>query len=325
MKLIAGDIGGTHTRLLAAEWSGDRPAIIVERHYRNDDFENPVALLETFRADISLKGPLDRACLALAGPVEKGEREQSVRLTNRPWSFHTSAVSRVMASTPTVFINDFEAVGWGLPLLEKDETQLLQPGTLLQQSPLAAIGAGSGLGMVVAVPIGSNWRILPSEGGHADLAAADEEEVAIVAALWRQFGHASWERVVSGPGIEFIYQHLCSEQPGDKRPLAAQEISQAALDGTNATAVHALERFCRIYGAQAGNLALTVLPRGGLFLAGGITPKVLHGQFLGAFMERFLAKGRLRTIVEKIPLSIITTERTGMMGAAHYAKSDSNL
>ncbi len=326
MKLIAADIGGTHSRLLVAEWVDDRPSIIHERHYRNDDFENPVAVLEAFRADTSVNTTLDRACLALAGPIEKGVDEQNSRLTNRPWSFCTTTVSKVLDNTPTIFINDFEAVGWGLPLLEESDTKLLQAGEPLQQSPRAAIGAGSGLGMVITLPSGAGWQIIPSEGGHADLAAADDDEAKLLETLWKRFGHVSWERAVSGPGLECIHQWLCDGGESREEPaLTAPQISQAALDGTDANAAQALDRFCRLYGAQTGNLALTVLPRGGLFLAGGIAPKVLHGQFLSAFMERFLAKGRLREVVEKIPLSIITTNRVGLMGAAHYAKSNTTL
>lgn len=324
MKVVAGDIGGTHSRLLLAETKDEELSIQCEKHYRNDEFDGLTAVIAAFGIEAGIEKPLDRACLAIAGPVDPPTGAQEGRLTNRPWSFTASQVSDVLNRTPAVFINDFEAVGWGLPLLQPDDIATLQQGEPDAGAPRAALGAGSGLGTVVALPTDCGWRVIASEGGHADMAPGAPEELPLLDALWRHYGHASWERVVSGPGLQFIYQVQCGLSAETSPPLSPPEISRAAFAEGDADAVSALRIFCRLYGAQAGNLALTVLPRGGLFIAGGIAPHVLKPPFAEEFMARFLAKGRMRRVLERIPVYRITSARTGLLGAAHYARAAAN-
>jgi glucokinase len=211
-----------------------------------------------------------------------------------------------------------------LPHLTPDNVTTLQRGSPDAQAPRAALGAGSGLGTVIALPTDDIWCVIPSEGGHADLAPGDTGELALLTALWECYGHASWERLLSGPGLEILYRFQRGLPADAPTGLSAPQISRAALEGRDADAVAALRTFCRLYGAQAGNLALTVLPRGGLYLAGGIAPQVLKPPFDEAFLDRFLAKGRLRPALERIPVHCITSSRTGLLGAAHYARIAAN-
>ena len=321
MKLLGGDIGGTHSRLLLAEASGDKRTTLCEHHYRNDDFKDLISVLDAFCHKAGVSKPLDQSCIAVAGPITARTGNQQVQLTNRPWSFTSGAVSAVLCGTPTAFINDFEAIGWGLPLLESRETTTLQTGNCDPQAPYAALGAGSGLGTVVALTGKNGWQVIPSEGGHTDLGPGNDDELLLLEALWEHYGHASWERLVSGPGLEFIYRTLDDRSSGTATPLSAPEISRAGMENRDATAVAALRTFCRLYGAQAGNLALTVLPRGGLFLAGGIAPQVLKPPFVAEFMDRFLDKGRMRHLLERIPVQLVTSQRTGLLGAIHCAQT----
>lgn len=320
MTLLAGDIGGTHSRFWIAGWRDGRVAVEIEKQYRNADFRALADVVAHFYRETA-PGPLALACLAVAAPIDPTAGDARGTLTNLPWRYSREEISRILGGARTVFINDFAAVGWALPLLEVSDLQVLQAGEPNTAAPRAAIGAGSGLGMVIALPSDSHWQVIGSEGGHIDLAAACEGEVPLVAALWDEFGHASWERVVSGPGLEFIYRQLKGD---DRVSLTAPEISRAALAQSDPVAVTALEQFCAFFGAQAGNLALTALPRGGLYLAGGIAPQVLHGQFRETLTARFLDKGRMRPLLERIPLYLITSARSGLLGAAHYAHRMAN-
>ncbi|GAB4346570.1 MAG: glucokinase [Gammaproteobacteria bacterium] len=320
MTLLAGDIGGTHSRLWIADWQEGRLHVHLERRYRNADFRHLDEVVERFRDESAAADEIEVACLALAAPVRRaaeGESQQGV-LTNLPWRYDNRSLEALLPGARVVFINDFVAVGWALPWLEADDTQLLRAGEPDPLAPCAALGAGSGLGTVIALPVGERWQVLASEGGHADFAIGRHEEVPIVEALWREFGHASWERILSGPGLEFLHRLLKGDTTAP--PLSAPEISRAALEERDPAAIAALERFCALYGAQAGNLALTVLPFRGLYLAGGIAPQVLRGRFLDVFLARFLDKGRMRPLLEKTPLHLITSDRSGLLGAASYAR-----
>lgn len=322
MSLLVGDIGGTHSRFGIADWEDGRVAVRHERRYLNAEFDDLAEVVSSFHADIPPETPLDLACLAIAAPIAPTRGDQQGTLTNLPWRYSGAAIRHILGGTRTVFINDFAAVGWALPLLEASDLTVLQNGEPDPTAPRAALGAGSGLGTVIALPTDTHWQVIGSEGGHVDLAASNPNEASLLEALWDQFGHASWERVVSGPGLELIYRWKAGE--GAPR-IGAPDISRAAFDRSDATAEFALEQFCAFYGAQAGNLALTTLPRGGLYLAGGISPEVLSGRFLTAFLARFLDKGRMRPLLENIPLYLITSDRSGMLGAAHYARVTANL
>lgn len=319
MNLLAGDIGGTNARLWLGEWRGNTLHTTEERYYSNEAFDTFGALLGTFLKETGVSLPLQRACLAVAGPIRHENGGTVARLTNCPWELAADDIALQLGATPARLINDFEAIGWGVRMLADDAYETLQAGRPDRNGPRAVLGAGTGLGTVLAIPHDKQWHVLPSEGGHVDFGPGEAMDLPLLEALWEQYGHASWERAVSGPGLSFVYRWLCDregEQPTLSDPGA---ISRAALEGSDLIAVDALTRMCRLYGAQAGNLALTTLPRGGLYLAGGIATQVLKGAFRHAFLRGFLDKGRMTQLMEAIPVYLITTPRVGLLGAAYYA------
>lgn len=322
MKLLAGDIGGTNSRLWLGEWRDRALHTDEERYYSNEAFADFGALLSTFLKETGVALPLQRACLAVAGPIRHEDGGTVARLTNCPWELSADEIALQLGATPTRLINDFEAIGWGVRILTDDAYETIQAGQPDRGGPRAVLGAGTGLGTVLAIPHGKHWHVLPSEGGHADFGPGAAADLPLLEALWKQYGHASWERAVSGPGLLFVYRWLCQQQGEEPSLQEPGAISRAALEGSDLVAVDALTRLCRLYGAQAGNLALTTLPRGGLYLAGGISVQVLKGQFRHAFVRGFLDKGRMTQLMETIPIYLITTPRVGLLGAAHCASGN---
>ncbi len=319
MNLLAGDIGGTTSRLWLGEWRANALHTAEERYYSNEAFDDFAGLLGTFLKETGIGLPLQRACLAVAGPIRHENGGTVARLTNCPWNVVADDVALQLGATPTRLINDFEAIGWGVRSLPEEDYETLQTGTPDRNGPRAVLGAGAGLGTVLAIPHGKTWQVLPSEGGHADFGPGEAMDLPLLEALWEQYGHASWERAVSGPGLLFVYRWLCSCQDREASLNDASAVSRAALDGSDLIAGDALTRLCRLYGAQAGNLALTTLPRGGLYLAGDIAARVLKDSFRHAFLRGFRDKGRMTPIMEAIPIYLITTPRVGLLGAAFCA------
>jgi glucokinase len=213
-------------------------------------------------------------------------------------------------------VNDFEAVGYGIGELEEKDLIVLQQGKPEAKSLRAVIGAGTGLGQAILSPLHKSWRVWPTEGGHTDFAAQDIQQQALLNKLFEQFEHVSYELVLSGSGLVMLYQFI-AEQQGDNTTLnlTAEQISQSALQKTDPAAITAMHLFMQIYGAQAGNLALTTLPRGGIFIAGGIAVKNLDLFEQGFFMQSFLAKGRMRGVLEQIPVYLINNPDVGLLGA----------
>ena len=213
-------------------------------------------------------------------------------------------------------VNDFEAVGYGIGELEEKDLIVLQQGKPEAKSLRAVIGAGTGLGQAILSPLHKNWRVWPTEGGHTDFAAQDIQQQALLNKLFEQFEHVSYERILSGSGLVTLYQFVVEQQGiNTSLNLTAEQISQSALQKTDPAAITAMHLFMQIYGAQAGNLALTTLPRGGIFIAGGIAVKNLDLFEQGFFMQSFLAKGRMRGVLEQIPVYLINNPDVGLLGA----------
>ncbi|NIR60922.1 MAG: glucokinase, partial [Gammaproteobacteria bacterium] len=297
MKVLAGDIGGTTARLLlaAVERGAVRP--IFEADSRSGDYPDLAPLVQAFLADAgeAARG-VAAACFAVAGPVAETPEGETAQVTNLPWRLDSAALSEMLGLPRTRLINDFQAAAYGLEALAPTDLLTLQPGRPVPGAPRVLIGAGTGLGEAVLVWTGEHYRPLPSEGGHADLAPGDTEEQALLAHLRERFGHVSWERAVSGPGLVNVFEFLRAHRRREPSPAlaealaagdAAAAISESALAQRDGLAMAALAMLVRLYGAQAGNLALTVLARGGVYIGGGIAPKILewlrHGPFLEAF------------------------------------------
>ena len=310
--VLAGDIGGTKSALCLARFDGERVDVFFERVYASGGFAGAEALLAQFRAEAPCWP--QTGCLAVAGPVQAGQAQ----LTNLPWRLTAAELALSAGLQRLELINDFSAVGQGIALLTPDDLHVLQPGVAEARGVRAVIGAGTGLGEAFMLPCGTGWHVCASEGSHADFAPADELQIELWRFLARRFGHVSWERAVSGPGIALLYDFF-RQRAGLPWQDADPAAVVAAAEGGDALARTALELFLSLYGAEAGNLALKTLPAGGVYLAGGIAAKILPWFESGHFMAAFRAKGRYREWLERIPVRVVLTSRVGLLGAVRVA------
>ncbi len=317
MPILAADIGGTSTRMRLV----DGAEIIDEKDYSSQDYPNLNTLLENFlQPNSSIE--LQAACFAVAGPVRKGK----ARVTNLPWEVDASRLSEEFAIPRVRLINDFEAIGYGLATLQPDDFYELQAGSPDSVGTRALIGAGTGLGVAIVTRCGERWQVLPGEGGHVDFPPRTVAQQALLDYLLQQHPRVSVEMLLSGPGLEHIYEFICTQNgldPGSARRTAAS-ISSTALMGRDPLAVKALELFVEIYGAQAGNLALTSLATGGVFIAGGIAPKILAILKQGRFIEMFSDKPPMRELLQTMPVRVVMNTRSGLLGAVQLAAEMSN-
>lgn len=316
MGILAADVGGTKT--LVALYEGAEPEI---KRYESADYPGVAPILKDF-----LRGRrVDAAALAVAGPVVDGV----CRTTNLPWHLDAREIARDAGIEKVALANDFEAVALGLGELPERSIAVLQDRPIDPRAPAAVLGAGTGLGEAILFPTDGLPRVLPTEGGHCDLAARDETEIALLRFLLQRFDHVSYERVLSGPGIAAIYEHVLDR--GLAPPTVAERIRASddpaaligaeALAGTDDACRLAIDLFVSIYGAEAGNLALKVLPYGGLYVAGGIAPKLLPMMQNGSFIRSFRAKGRMEPILDRIRVSVVLDDRVGLLGARRLAVS----
>jgi glucokinase len=343
--VLAGDIGGTKTLLRLADTadlanptnveSENLPTKLFESSYRSNDYEHLTVIVRKFlvAAQDSL-GYLPQpqtACFGIAGPVVNNTSE----LTNLGWLLEGDRMAIDLEIGQVTLINDFASVGYGIAGLESHDLYTLQTGQPQPQSPIAIIGAGTGLGEGWLTWSGSSYKVHNSEGGHADFAPRDQLDLDLFQYLLRRHDHVSVERVVSGQGIVSIYQFLRDSQfavdtiglaaivsdwekgIGTVDPAAA--ISQAGLEQRDCMATQTMLMFVKAYGAEAGNLALKLLPYGGLYLAGGIAAKILPLLKQGEFMTAFQQKGRMQSLLAHIPLHIILNPNVGLIGSTLYA------
>jgi len=320
--VLAGDIGGTKTRLgtFAVEAAGLR--LLDEQSFAS---ETAAGLEEILAEYLGTATPgLRAACFGIAGPVT-GRR---VRTTNLPWVVDAGELER-STGIPTVrLINDLEATAWGVVGVGEAKVRVLAAGAPWARGNAAVIAAGTGLGEAGIFSDGEVTRPFACEGGHASFSPTDEQGDRLLAFLRRQHGTVSWERVVSGPGLADLYRFLLAEDgralpewfvaaAAEGDPAAA--VSEAALGGTCEVAARALELFARLYGEEAGNLALKLMATGGVWVGGGIAPKILPVLEGGAFMRGFLAKGRMRPLLETMPVRVVLDDRVALLGAARCA------
>lgn len=323
MAVLAGDIGGTHTRLALAEEEGGKIRIRRLEVYASQDHDALGEAVDTF-----LEGggaTFDAACFGVAGPVRSGR----AHTTNLPWLVDADELSGVL-DVPVSVINDLEAGAWSVPVLEDDQIVVLKEGDADPRGHGAVIAPGTGLGEAGLFWDGTELRPFASEGGHTEFAPTNEVERGLQVQLASQFGHVSWERVVSGPGLVALHQYLRTRHPGQELPgcpleppaaadAGPPDISEAARNGACPVCVESMERFCRLLGAQAGNLALTLLATRGVWIGGGIAPDILDFLEKGGFREGFTAKGRMKSLLDGIPVRVILEEHAPLLGAARCA------
>lgn len=328
--ILAGDIGGTSTRLALFEVRGGRLSAVRIERYSSPAYRGLDEIVRAFTAVGGLP-PIDEACFGVAGPVMNGR----AATPNLPWVVEAAALARQLGLPRAWLINDLEANTHGVAALVPADLAVLGPGAPAASGNIAVISAGTGLGEAGAYWDGVRHHPFAGEGGHADFAPQDELQVELFLHLRGKLGgRVSWERVVSGPGLQNIYEFLRDSgrgrEPAWLRDAMQREdppamISQAALAGTSELCGRALDLFVTLYGAEAGNLALKLKATGGVYVGGGIAPRISERMKAGSFMEAFRDKGRLRDLLERVPVRIILNDQAALLGAARYAALNAGL
>lgn len=320
--ILAGDIGGTKTNL--AFFSADRGHLTVatEGSFLSKNYPSLEAVIREFVTGEPLRDV--NAAFGVAGPVIDGRCEA----TNLPWVIDARVLEATLGLRRVTVMNDLEATAYGIPALKPEEVLVLNEGRPHPGGNMALIAAGTGLGEAILSWDGQAYRPLASEGGHADLAPRNALEIELLQYLLTRFHRVSYERVVSGPGIFNIYSFLKQAGYGDEPPWLAEKlqgsdpspvITEAAKRGDSELCVKTLRLFISLYGAEAGNLALKVLATGGVYIGGGIAPKILDQLKDGMFVAAFVDKGRLSPVLENMPVRVILNDKTALLGAARYA------
>jgi glucokinase len=325
--LLAGDIGGTKTALsLYAREPGAGYRELAAVKYPSADYSGLGPIVRAFLHGFSGSDALPElraAAFGVAGPVEHGV----CKTTNLPWIIDAQRLSELLGA-PVGLVNDFHAIALGIGELTAQELVVLQQGAVDADAPVAIVGAGTGLGEAIVLPAAGGWRVIASEGGHVDLAPRTPLEVKLLEFLWRSHHRVSVERAVSGRGLKALYDFvldakLAPESVSVRAQFATDDpgkvIGEHGVRGSDAACERALDMFVSLYGAEAGNLALKVLPLGGLYVAGGIAPKILPKLQDGSFMRAFLDKGRLSSALERVRVSVVMNPRVGLLGARKRA------
>jgi glucokinase len=304
MDLIA-DIGGTNSRLALLDRNG---RIARSQSYRNASFAALEDVLAGFLAG-SAGGAPERAALAIAAPLAGEE----VAMTNIGWRFRRGDLRRATGAAELRLLNDFEALAHALPRLSQSDCRQVGAGRALPGAALAVIGPGSGLGVATAAPHGDDWTAIAGEGGHVSLPAFTAEEARILAEHGEANGHCSAERLLSGAGLVRIHATLSQQAAVAAENLTPADVTARALAGDE-VAMKSFDLFCGWLGTVAGNVALTVGARGGVFIAGGIVPRMIDAFARSPFRERFVAKGSYRNYLDAIPTSVIMAENPAFIG-----------
>lgn len=320
--VLAGDIGGTNTRLALFSPGKRRPVLRALEVVPSKDAPTLEAIIARFLS--KRRALVSAACFGIAGPVQGG----CAKATNLPWKVTEAALKRRFRWNQVTLLNDLTATAHAIPFLTRDEISILNAGKAGRRQTIGLVAPGTGLGQSLLVWTRSEFLPAPSEGGHADFAPTDDLQAELWRHLRRRFRHVSVERVISGPGLVNIYGWL-RKRSGDREPAwlsrdlqerdPAGVIARSALTGRDPVCSESLQIFVSILGAVAGNLALTGFTTGGLYLGGGIPPKILPWLMEGPFMESFTAKGRFEDWMKDIPVYVILNEKTALLGAAVFA------
>ena len=308
--VLGADIGGTKTFFALVETqSGQSPRIVQTLRYANDDFPLFADLLRRLLLEHPLANSIRRACFGIAGPQQGG----CVKMTNRAWIVDAAEASAVLNGAPVRLANDFEVAAYGIDLLSPADLQVLQAGQRVHGAPQVVIGPGTGLGIAYRVWTGERYQILPGEGGHMGFAPDDPQQASLWQAIFAAEGRVSAERVVSGAGLARIYEFISGAV------VEPPEVSRRALDLKEAQAMQALNMFAACLGSVAGDHALNVLAHGGVFLAGGIAPRLRDYLQASGLLAAFNKKGRHSKLAQRMPVHLVLNEHLGLLGASLLA------
>lgn len=325
--ILAGDVGGTKCNLAIYSFSGEKPESRFENSYPSEDFTGLEGVISSFLAESAEVFPhrnrdIRAACIGIAGPIVN----QKVDTTNLPWVIKADGLRDVLGINKVLLINDLEATGYGVLNLDESQFLNLNPGNPDSSGNAALIAAGTGLGEAIFARRDGQLYPLPSEGGHSSFSPCSRLEIDLLEYLLDRYDHVSTERILSGPGLHNIYQflrdtgielepdELADSLEGAEDPSA--QISSKALKGGPPIAVRALEIFTLIYGSEAANLALKAMSTAGVFVGGGIAPKILPFLKKDLFMRAFLAKGRMRKLLKSMPVKVALDPKAALLGAA---------
>ncbi|WP_136525421.1 glucokinase [Geomonas ferrireducens] len=322
MLILAGDVGGTSTRIAYFQADPAGLTTLAETQYKSAAHGSLIDIVRHFTSQHHISA--ERACFGIAGPIIEGR----VRTPNLPWTIESDELAAALELPNVLLINDLEANTYGIASLKQQDLFTLNHGVANPSGTITVVSAGTGLGESLAYFAGGIHHPLPSEAGHADFAARNELEAELLLYLQTKHGRVSYERVLSGPGLLDIYRflrdkHYFPEQESIAAAMSAGDppavITKAALESRCPMCGKALEVFISVYGAEAGNAALRFLATGGVYLGGGIAPKILDLLKGPAFMLSFTAKGRLSPLVQSIPVHVILNEKTALLGAGRAA------
>ena len=322
--IVAGDIGGTKTSIALYEKSAEGLKRVHQELFASQGFADFSDVVEQFLAGVSLSR-VDAAAFGIAGPVIEGK----CHTTNLPWMITTEALQKQLQTENIKLLNDLEATAYGMLCLEEDQFVSLNPNGMQKKANRAVIAAGTGLGEAMLYWDGSSFHPIGSEGGHCDFAPLTRQQDQLLKWLRNRYpSHVSIERILSGPGIFTLYQFLSEsgfapsasfmeELPEGTDPSAM--VSKGALEYKDPLCMETLRLFAEIYGAEAGNLALKTLSLGGVYIGGGIAPKILPFLTDNVFLEAFTAKGRFETLLREIDVQVAMNSETALLGSANYA------
>ena len=309
-RLLA-DVGGTNARFALETAPGRFEAVQV---LGCADHGTLADAIRTYLAapEVAAFGKVSHAAIAIANPVTGDQ----VRMTNHHWQFSIDGMRQELGFENLLVVNDFYALARSLPHLQDSDKVQVGGGTARAGAPLALIGAGTGLGVSGLIPVGASWTALSGEGGHVGFSPANELEVAILQFAWREFEHVSAERFLSGAGVELIYRALADYRGQPAEPIGAPEISRRAMAGECALAGEVLEVFCGMLGCAAGNLAVTLGAQGGVYIGGGIVPRLGERFAQSCFRSRFERKGRFSSYLSEVPTYVITAQYPAFFGVS---------
>ncbi|MBI1823108.1 MAG: glucokinase [Nitrospirae bacterium] len=325
--ILAGDIGGTKVDLAFFQSDGKKLTEVRQETFRSREFGSLDEVIQKFCLNELPR--IQKACFGVAGPVVDGRCET----TNLPWVVDAEEMKHRFSIQSLFLLNDLEAMAYGTGILAEHETVILNPGIPRSTGNRCVIAAGTGLGEAILFWDGTRFQPSATEGGHSDFAPRNEIEWELLKFLMDQYPRVSFERVLSGPGILNIYRFLTLRREGEepswlKESLEKEDpasvISKAALELKSELCIKTIDLFVSIYGAEAGNLALKTMATGGVFIGGGIGTKILKKLREGEFVRSFVNKGRMSSLIKRMPLKVIINEKTALLGAAHYA-DDFNL
>lgn len=320
--ILTGDIGGTNARLAYFESDHGKPKLVAQEVYPSRENRGLDEIVAKFVSSQPQKP--DQACFGVAGPVRNGRVETS----NLPWVVDSAQLAAELCLPKVLLINDLEANAWGIAELKDENLVALNQVKKPIGGNQAVVAAGTGLGEAGLFWNGEKYEVFACEGGHCDFAPRNEIEIELLRYLSARFGHVSVERIVSGPGLVNVYRFLRDTHRGEEPAWLTEQmahgdsaaaVSSAALSGKSPLAERALDLWISIYGAEAGNVAMKLMATGGIYLGGGIAPRLVSRLSGPLFMQAFTAKGRMQALLESIPVKVIVYDKIALFGAALYA------